>query len=353
MDMKNRRIKIAIVGAGRTGRGFLARLLHGQARIAFFDADRKLVEKLKARGEYHVRYYDSREADKITDYEAYATDDPGCGPVLWGCDCAFVSVGGENTKNAGEWLKKFMRPDVCAVACENAVCPAELFGGDRFSGKACSGAVFCTTTEDSGGSDGLDIIGENYPVLYTDANVPDFIAGLEGIEAVEDFAMLMRRKICTYNAASAIIAYIGAKKGYEAYSDAANDPEIEAMLDDFYSEINKAICEEYKIDQKQQQSFALLSKAKFQNPDIIDSISRNAASPMRKLSPSERIIEPARLILKHGGNADALAKTAAAAICYMGIGEITKMAEVLLGVCGLEENEKLYESITDYFKQEI
>ena len=350
MDIENSRPKIAIVGAGRTGRGFLARILRDQARIIFIDADKDLIGKLNSRGEYDISYYDSHRRDTITGYEAYATEDAGCGPVLESCACVFVSVGAENTADAGAWLEKFLHPDICVVACENAVCPAELFGRERLGGRACSGAVFCTTTEDSGGCGSLDIIGENYPLLYTDKNVPDFIAGMDGIEAVGDFATLMRRKIYTYNAASAIIAYIGAKKGYELYSGAANDPEIDGLLNAFYGEINKAICAEYGIEHEEQANFALLSKIKFQNPKIIDSISRNAASPARKLSPSERIIEPARLILKHGGGAEALAKTAAAAIRYMGAGGQSEINDVLSNTCGLRKDEKLYELISAHLK---
>lgn len=355
MDIGTKQKKIAVVGAGRTGRGFIARLLQGQAQIVFFDENTGLIDELQSRGQFYVNYYDSRKPDKITGYEAHATKDPECESVLQTCDCVFVSVGAENTANAGNWLKKFIRSGICVIACENAVCPAELFGGDRLFGRACSGAVFCTTTEDKNGSGGpnkLDIKSENYPVLYTDKNIPDFLAGLNGIEPVSDFATLMRRKIYTYNAASAIIAYIGAKKGYELYSDAANDPEIDELLDNFYLEINKAICEKYGIESKEQQKFALLSKVKFQNKKITDSISRNAASPLRKLSPSERIIEPARLIMEHGGSADVLAKTAAAAIDYAGIcgDNKTKIDNVLINTCGLRADEKLYESIIQYFR---
>jgi len=343
MDKTVKNIKIAIIGAGRTGRGFIARLLQNQAQIIFFDINKTLIEKLRSQGEFNVNYYDSDKTDKINGYAAYTTESPDCGVVLGECDCVFVSVGGENTANAGEWLEKYICPDIRVIACENAVCPADLFG-ESLRNRACSGAVFCTTTEaDKDG--GLDIMSEDYPVLYTDSNIPDFIAGLNGIEPVKDFATLMKRKIYTYNAASAIIAYIGAKKGYELYSDAANDKEIEEMLDCFYNEINKAICEEYSINHEEQRKFAMLSKKKFQNVSIIDSVSRNAASPLRKLSPSERIIEPARLILRYGGSVDVLIKTAVAAINYAGIYDKTGITGILTDTCGLSENEKLFELI--------
>jgi mannitol-1-phosphate 5-dehydrogenase len=188
---------------------------------------------------------------------------------------------------------------------------------------------------------------ESYQFLYTDASIPDCIAALNGIKPVEDFETLMRRKIYTYNAASAIIAYIGAQKGYEIYADAANDEEIDELLEQFYGEINKAICREYGIDKKEQREFALLSKKKFQNPKITDTVSRNAASPLRKLMPSERLIEPMRLISRHGGNAGVLAKTVLAAIHYSGVYDQAGITGILSGTCGLDENEALFKLIIE------
>jgi nucleosome binding factor SPN SPT16 subunit len=74
---------------------------------------------------------------------------------------------------------------------------------------------------------------------------------------------------------------------------------------------------------------------------------------LRKLSPSERIIEPARLILRHDGNVNVLARTAAAAIIYMGIRKENKaeVKNVLINTCGLQENEKLYKQITAYLNR--
>ena len=71
-------LKIAIVGAGRTGRGFIARLLRERAQTVFFDKNEALIGQLRLRGEFRVHYYDSDKIDTISGYEAYATGDPAC-----------------------------------------------------------------------------------------------------------------------------------------------------------------------------------------------------------------------------------------------------------------------------------
>ena len=334
-------MKIAIVGAGRTGRGFIARLFAKQAEILFFDSDRELIDRLRKADGYAVRYFDGRATDHISGYRAFWTgEDNG---ALSECECVFVSVGAENTASAGQWLETYVLPGAAVIACENAALPSALFSG-TLRERAGSGAIFCTTVADGA----LNIAGESVPTLYTDAKI-GAAASLNGIEIATDFAVLMQRKLYTYNAASAIIAYLGAEKGYEAYADAANDPEIEAELDMFYVAINAAICAEYGIDMDSQQRFAELSKRKFQNRQIADSISRNAASPERKLSPTERVIMPARLIVKHGGEATPLIKTAAAALRYKGVADWAAAREALLSICGLTQGEALYEGVARYY----
>ena len=61
-------MKIAIVGAGQTGRGFLARLLYGQAGIAFFDRDVALIARLNARGSYAIRFFDGSPEVRISGF---------------------------------------------------------------------------------------------------------------------------------------------------------------------------------------------------------------------------------------------------------------------------------------------
>lgn len=338
-------MRCVIVGAGRTGRGFLARLLAGHARIALIDSDRALVERLNERGAYAIRYFDGAPETGITGYEAYHTDDARCAAVLSESDVVLVCVRGENDPEAGAWLEARLAGEKCVIACENAVVPAELLEGE-LQRTAASGAIFCTTIEDGP----LDILSESYPALHVSARgIPEDFAKLPGIIVEPDFDTLMLRKIYTYNAASAIIAYLGWAYGFESYPEAANDRRIEERLDRFYRAIDGAICAEFTIDPEAQRRFSAFSKLKFQNPAIADSVARNAASPERKLAASERIIAPMRLIEKHGGDAGPLIETAAAAIKYSGIHDAENAARMLQSLCGLAEGEDLFIRILEAF----
>jgi len=205
--------------------------------------------------------------------------------------------------------------------------------------------VFCTTVTDGP----LDILSESYPSLHASACAASgVLARLKGFVVEPDFNTLMARKIYTYNAASGIIAYLGAAMGIESYPEAANHPAIERELDEFYREVNAAICAEFGVERFAQEQFAAFSKKKFQNRAIHDSVERNAGSPLRKLGAGERIIAPARLIQRHGGAAQPLIKAAAAALHYLGATE-ESAGEVLTKTSGLNPGEPMYRAILEAF----
>ena len=322
--------KIGIIGAGQTGRGFLARLLHGQAEIVFADRDQSLVDRLNAQGEYEIRFFGgAREPMTISGFRAYGLQDAA--EPLAGCDCVLISVRAEHSREAGEWLAVNGMKDMPVVVCENAVLPAALVDGIGL--KAASGAIFCTTVAE----ERLDIGSENYPHLFVSSeNMPECLRDMDGFKPEKNFNILMKRKLYTYNAASGIIAFMGQSRGFADYADAANDPGINRALDAFYREINRAICLEFGSEAAEQEAFSALSKAKFQNRSITDTVARNAASPLRKLGAQERIMEPMRLILKHGGNADVLADTAACALRFAGAHTAEDAAEILKTASGLD-----------------
>lgn len=336
-------LKIGIIGGGQTGRGFLAQLLAPYSEFVFVDINRTLVNELEKAGKYTVSFFDdSMKPVVVSNFRAYIPLDAIT--ELKSCDAVFISVRAENTYNVGLWLHENRLDSIPTVVCENASDPAGLIAGIGIN--ASSGAIFCTTVEN-----GIDINSEGFPFLYAASEFfPEKLKSFSCFKLTNDFKTLMERKLYTYNAASGIIAYLGAAKGYDDYAEAANDPDISDELEQFYSEINKAVCSNYGIDIQEQESFALLSKKKFQNKAIRDTILRNAAAPIRKLGPKERLIEPMRLIISQGGNADPLYKTAAAALKYAGAKDKSAAKAILLEASGMEETDKRVENILDCFE---
>ena len=348
---------VAIVGAGKTGRGFLARLLRETptevGEIVFVDKNRELVDKLNQDGFYSIHFFgESRIPMRISGYRAFTWDDKGLEKALDTCRTVLVSVGGQNLTEAGHSLKDHLKKTgYTIITAENASHPAATLQKELGNHYPISeGTVFCTTIE----RDGLNISSEDYPYFQFDADaVPGYMPESGHLRPVKGFADFLTRKLYTYNAASCVIAYLGAVKGYSDYGEAANDPEIVEKLDRNYAATNKVLCKEYGYDEEDQAEFALLSRKKFLDRTITDTVARNARDPQRKLAAGERIMGPLMLIRKYGGDSSVLEETAAAALLYEDPSDPvwTKLKEdqgpegILREVCGLKETDGAWKAI--------
>ncbi len=325
-------MNITIIGAGKTGRGFLARLIQtSDHHITFIESDRYLVSRLKETGSISISYFAQEgRAASVDVSDIYHDSDPEGLQKAALCELIFVSVGAGNLGTAGRFLAQVLelrhtllvRETLNIITAENAIDPAKKLEQrimesthGKYSFRVTESAIFCSTIENP--LNPLDISSQEYQSLPYDASrIPQGFPALPFLIPVEDFSLLLKRKIFTYNCASAAIAYLGAYRGYVSYPDAANDPAVSRILDFLYEDVNTVLCAEYGIDQRDQQEFALQSKAKFQNRLILDSVERNAREAMRKLAPDERLIGPFLLMLKHEIRSHALVLVIASALRY-------------------------------------
>lgn len=349
--------KIVVIGAGKTGRGFLARLLREVGEeILFIDKNEELVAQLNKEKEFQIRFFGNvREPYTVDHFTACTWENAD----LTDAELIFVSVGGQNLPDVGAKLSEKLADDrhYYIITAENASKPSETLktaiGKTNIS--VSESTVFCTTIEDGA----LHINSENYPYLQCNAELLDgYVPAAKTIKPIDHFSNFLTRKLYTYNAASCVIAYLGWTKGYTNYADAANDEEILELLDANYAVTNKVLCAEYGYEEQDQQEFAALSKAKFCDRTIVDTVSRNARDPQRKLAGAERIIGPIKLLHKYGEDASVLEKTAAAAILYDNDGEDAWKAikaektpeQILTDICGLDSESEIFHNIMAYVK---
>ena len=375
MRLENK-YQIAILGAGLTGRGFIGRLIY-ESRFPFILIDRnaELVKTLDTRSRYTVSFFDNkREPISIDSFICVDTENPDIPKLFADVRLFFISVGISNLEMAGKWLAEKIESSLTDdrehatrtfILCENGTNPAGKLreslmyslptGVREYASRRCTfseGVIFCTTIEDN--CDPVDILSEDYQSMPCDARgLGGNLPMISALMPIEQFSGYLTRKLYTYNAASAIIAYIGWWKGYRVFAEAARDKEIHRLIADFFIQINIALCRQYGFDPEDQENFTASALAKFQNQAISDTIARNARDPFRKLGHSERIIGPAKLIAKYGGNADAMISAAACALAYEDPTDedwkrrkaVTAEKEILLQVSGLSERDELVEKI--------
>lgn len=352
--------KITVIGAGKTGRGFVGRLLAEEGKmIQFIDKNCELIKEMNMAGRYEVSYFgDSREKTVVSRYTAHTWSEADFSDT----ELIFVSVCGPNLKDVGAELRSRLSKtkQYYIITCENAANPSgvlrEVIGMENVL--VSEATVFCTTIDDTG----ININSEDYPYLQCNADLlKGYVPEVASVTPIENFGNFLTRKLFTYNAASCIIAYVGWNKGYTDYAAAANDEEILKLLDKNYEVTNKVLCREFGYEKADQEEFALLSKKKFCDKTIVDTVARNARQPQRKLGKAERIIGPMLLIDKYGEDTSVLEMTAAIMLMYTGEGEAeweeikknNSPEQILKNICGLEKGSRLYEGILNYYRGKV
>lgn len=348
--------KITVIGAGKTGRGFIGRLLaENNTAFSFVDKDAELVSKLAEDKKFEVSYFGNvREKTTVSDFNITTWEDADFSDT----ELIFVSVCGGNLKDVGAELKKRLNPEkkYYIITCENYSNPAgvlkEAIGMENIA--VSEATVFCTTIENSG----LNISSENYPYLQCNADLLEgYVPEVSSVKPVENFGNFLTRKLFTYNAASCVIAYLGWLLGYSDYGEAANDERILKLLDKNYEVTNRVLCKEFGYDEDDQKEFAQLSKNKFTDKTIVDTVARNAREPQRKLGKSERIVGPMLVINKYGEDTSVLSMTAAAMLMYENDGEDAwdeirnnnTPGEILEKICEIQKGSDLYNEILSYY----
>jgi mannitol-1-phosphate 5-dehydrogenase len=336
--------EVAIFGAGKIARGFLAHLLSlSDIPFFFIEKDRNLTRTLNERGAYSIHVMGHSEKDcTISGFQTFPADEPESWiDRLARTDLLFTSVGGQNLTYIADPISRALQirfesgidRAMNIITCENWIDPAKKMKStvlallppemrdrtEKTIGFAES--VILRSATDSEPErlkiDPLVVNVQDYWSLPVDAKgLKGTLPRIHCVEVKEHFAGMLTRKLFTYNAANGSASYLGYLRGHERLDEAAADQEILSVLMKVYEETSFALAKEFDITYEEEYVFSMTSLAKLCNPDIVDFIVRNARDPIRKLGPEDRLVGPALLSLKYGLVPEGLATAIAAAIHY-------------------------------------
>jgi len=329
-----------VFGAGKIARGFVGHILYLSGfSTTFVDVSPELVRLLDERGRYTVHILGAPEKDTVvTRVSALLPDDARVADAVAAADVLFVSVGGANLGHVAEplavALAERMRrglPPVIVIVCENwraaaatlreAVLehlPAELHA--RFAAEVgiaestiMRSAIAATPAQLD--ADPLAVQSQDFWLLPVDGDalVPGLPA-IETLDPVENFANALERKLYTYNTGNATISFLGWLRGHTYLSEAANDPVIEEIAKGTYEEMGRAMVGRFGYDPEDQRQYAARSLTKFQDPAIVDPLTRQINDPLRKLGRHDRLVGAALVALEQGVRPDSVAIGIAAAL---------------------------------------
>ena len=150
----------------------------------------------------------------------------------------------------------------------------------------------------------------------------------------EDLMPFEEAKLYGHNAIHALLAYLGAYKGYKKMAQLKDDNELMQIAEDaFINESGKALIKKYKdLDDE------LFTEAGFKgyaedllermtNPYLSDPIERAARDPQRKLGLNDRIFGTIQLALEYGIEPANMIKGAKAGISYLLKNEVWQSQE--------------------------
>lgn len=319
-----------IIGAGQTGRGFIARFLFQSGyQLTFIDNNKKTVKYLQEDNFFTIHCFDDRVRPvHIHGFAAYLAGSKDALQAIAAADLLFVSVGQQNLPIIAKDIARAVNQRHQAglaplkiLTAENGVSPGHILEeamrpdlDNPASVAMAEVAIFCTTNVLK--KTRLDIGTENYNRVPYNAQALGGELPIAGFVVEADMSKLLKRKIYTYNFISACVIYLGAYKGIEDYAASANDAEVWQLINRVVPELNKALCKELDVDAASQKTFSDNALRKFSDATIEDYVSKNARQVSRKLRPDDRMIAPANMIIANAGDTHAIAIVIAAAILW-------------------------------------
>lgn len=364
---------VLIIGAGKIARGYVGHLaaLAGYP-LKFVEVNAQVVEWLNERGCYAVHILGNPErSTTVSGVAALHSADSRVAQLVAEAGVLFVSVGGPNLPSVAATLAPGIAARLAAggralniICCENWHRPAEVLAqhldaalsdAARAYRQARVGIAEATVlrsciepTAEQRAADPLAVQAQDYWELQIDAAaLVEDLPPIAGLLPLANFRAALERKLFTYNAGNAAIAYLGVLRGHRFLSEAARDLMILPVAEGVYRESGAAICARHGYSAEEQAAFAQQSLRKYQDARIADPVERNVRDPLRKLGRHDRLIGPACLALDYGIQPYDLALAVGAALNYANPQDASAVKlqhmlaaegldSVLEQVCGLE-----------------
>lgn len=333
-------MKAVHFGAGNIGRGFIGLLLSQAGyEVCFVDVNEELVSELKARGEYPVTLAsEGQETTVVKGITALnsATEPEAAAQAVAEADLVTTAVGVN--------ILKFIAPTIAAglklrlqeksaplhiIACENAIggstqLKEHVYGllDEESKRQADARVAFPDAAVDrivplQQHEDRLKVVVEPFYEWAVDrSQMLDGFTPVEGVHYVDRLEPYIERKLFTVNTGHCSAAYVGFLKGYETIQDAMKDDEVAEHVRAVLEETGGALIHKHGFDPSEHQAYIATILDRFRNPALTDEVARVGRSPIRKLSPGDRLVSPAMLAFESGLPYKSLAKSMAAALFF-------------------------------------
>ncbi|WNS46776.1 mannitol-1-phosphate 5-dehydrogenase [Paenibacillus sp. MMS20-IR301] len=333
-------MKAVHFGAGNIGRGFIGLLLSQAGyEVCFVDVNEAFVSQLQERGEYPVTLAsEGQETVIVQNVTALSsvTHAEEVAAAIAEADLVTTAVGVSILKHIAGTVAEGIKRRVAVsdrplhvIACENAIggsaqlkelVYAQLDEAAR--AKAETSVAFPNAAVDrivplQQHEDILKVVVEPFYEWVVDASqmIPGYTP-VEGVHYVENLEPYIERKLFTVNTGHCSAAYLGFLQGYETIQQSMADEALTAKVREVLEETGAVLIQKHGFDAAEHSKYIDKILERFRNPALTDEVSRVGRSPLRKLSPSDRLVSPALQAYDRGLSYAALARSMAGALLF-------------------------------------
>ncbi|WP_028590029.1 mannitol-1-phosphate 5-dehydrogenase [Paenibacillus massiliensis] len=359
-------MKAVHFGAGNIGRGFIGLLLSRAGyEVIFSDVNDTLVSALSSRHEYTVELAnDAKDTEQVTNVTAISGKNAQeVAAAVAGADIVTTAVGVNILKAIAPGIAQGISQRLNAgaqplhiIACENAIGGSQQLKEhvyallDEETRTKAEGVIFFPNAA----VDRIVPIQHHEDPLYVQVEPfyewvvdrsqmsPDH-AEISGVHYVDNLEPYIERKLFTVNTGHCVAAYLGYAAGFSTIQEAIADEQVLASVKGALEETGAVLVKRFGLDQAEHNKYILKNLERFRNPNLTDEVSRVGRSPLRKLSPNDRLVRPALQAYEYGIHPKHLLQGMAAA-CIFQNDEDPEVAELQAAI----QNEGIGAAITRY-----
>ena len=372
-------------GAGNIGRGFIGQLLHEAGYdICFVDVNQTVIDDINNLGKYYIEIVgDEPKRIEITNIEAVnSNDEVKVVEKIVNADIITTALGANILKYIAPVIAKGLlkraqlnlKP-INIIACENMINGSvklrdlvyaqfdeenlnKVKGYAGFPNAAVDRIVPLQHNDEK-----LLVKTEAFFEWDVESSA---VAGekpqINGVTYVDNLQAYIERKLFAVNATHASIAYLGYVHGYKTIYEATQDENIMRTVRGVTQETGRLLNQKYGFDLEKYQKYIDMIIARFSSPYISDDIVRVARSPIRKISPVERLTAPAKQLTDRNLPVENLVEVIAAALHFANEHDseavqlqayikANGVKEAVIKYCGLNENDVLTEKILQAYEE--
>ena len=326
-------------GAGNIGRGFIGALLSQSGyQVVFADVAEAIIDKINEDKTYTVHVMDVDCKDqKIENISGVNSTKPEAIDEIASADLVTTAVGlvilPRIAPTIAQAIEKRMENGVKEpmnmIACENAIrgtsqLKKAVYENLSDAGKAYAdeyvGFADCAVDRivpPVKSENFIDVVVEEYFEWDVEkSGLKGEFPQIEGMTLVDDLMAYIERKLFTLNTGHCITAYLGNLRGIPTIDKAIADEEIFGIVSVAMKESGDGLIKKYGFDPEKHAAYIKKIISRFKNPYLQDDVTRVGREPLRKLSPTDRLIKPMMTAAGYGLPVDHLVIGAGAALHY-------------------------------------